>query len=276
MRCLRRVEGRAVDPIRAVLRRDFKIEFLVLLDREDTHRMMIQPQNLIRECHHVHGIEEAVPPRKRKFILRRNVKLALEDCLCRKCRNIRLRDNVHLDAVCHADPTLTDVGVVRCLDRLDVVIIFPIEDFDRLHIVAVTRQIRTDRDRCFALAIDKIIVCDVIKWGFGRRIGHAVCRLLRQSVRNKFKFSLTPYRGGIGSFQKCGDEFMRFLLTVIGGGEIDAVDRTIMLELRRVRKIPYRKSDADLRIRENAANDGDRCSVLLARGNVPTCHLVVK
>ena len=80
-----------------------------------------------------------MPPRKRKFILRRNVKFALKDRLCSKGRNLRLSDKVHLDTVGCADAALTDVRVVRRLDRLDVVIILTVEYLDGLHVVTVGR-----------------------------------------------------------------------------------------------------------------------------------------
>ena len=80
-----------------------------------------------------------MPPRKRKFILRRNVKFALKDRLCGKSRNLRLGDKVHLDTVGCADATLTDIRVVRRLDRLDVVIILTVEYLNGLHVVTVGR-----------------------------------------------------------------------------------------------------------------------------------------
>ena len=80
-------------------------------------------------------------------------------------------------------------------------------------------------------------------------------RLFRETIGHNLEFALRPYRRSVCRLKERGDEFMRFLLTVIRGREIDAVDRAIMLKLRGICKILCRKADTDLRIREDSADN---------------------
>ena len=188
-------------------------------------------------------------PRKRKFVLRCNVELSLEDCLRRKRCNIRLRDEVHLNTICCTDAALTDVGIVCRFNGLDIVIILAVQYLDRLNIISIRRQIGLDDDRRIALRINEIILRYIVERCFRRCIRHAIGCLFRKPIRYNLQLALTPYRRGICCFKQCCNQFVRFFLAVIRRRKIDAIDGAIILKLRGICKIFRRESHTDLHIR---------------------------